>query len=85
MCYIVVYLHYLNEKCQYFNTIQLIFDIALLLVRAKLRSALSCLGGADAIVMQSIVGEELPQGPYLVARVGFEPATLRTADIEPYH
>jgi len=28
-------------------------------MHAKLRSALSHLGGADAIVMQSIVGEEL--------------------------
>ena len=43
-----------------------------------LRSALSCFGGAPAIVMQSIVGKELAQGPYVAVRVGFEPATLRT-------
>ena len=30
-------------------------------MHAKLRSTLSRLGGADAIVMQSIVGEELAQ------------------------
>ena len=47
------------------------------LMHAMLRSALSRLGGADAIVMQSIVGEELAQGLYIAARVGFEPATLR--------
>ena len=34
-------------------------------MHAKLRSAPSCLGGADAIVMQSFVGEELAQGPYV--------------------
>jgi len=39
------------------------------LMHAKLRSALSRLGGADAIVMQSIVGKELAQGPYVAARV----------------
>ena len=32
-------------------------------LHAKLRSALSLLGGAVAIIMQSIVGEELAQGP----------------------
>ena len=47
-------------------------------MHAKLRSALSRLGGADAIVMQSIVGEELVQGPHVAARAGFEPATFRT-------
>src|SRR6218665_1869361 len=45
-------------------------------LQAKLRSALSRLGGADAIVMQTIVGEELVslRGGY---RVEFEPATFR--------
>jgi len=47
-------------------------------MHAKLRSALTRLGGADAIVMQSTVGKELAQGPYVAARAGFEPATLRT-------
>ena len=49
-------------------------------MHAKLRSALSRLGGADAIIMQNIAGEELDQGPYVyvAARAGFEPATLRT-------
>ena len=51
-------------------------------MHAKLRGALSRHDGADAIVMQSIVGEELAQGPYVAARVGFEPATLRTKDDE---
>jgi len=47
-----------------YSTVQLIFDIALLFrMPDKLRSALSRLGGADAIVMQSTVGEELAQGP----------------------
>ena len=32
-------------------------------MRAKLKSALSRLGGGDAIVMQSIVNDELAQGP----------------------
>src|SRR6218665_2377688 len=32
---------------------------------------------ADAIIIQSIVGEELAQGPYVAARVGFQLATLR--------
>ena len=51
---------------------------------AKLRSALSLLSDADAMVLQSIVGEELAQGPYVAARVGFEPATLlRTQGTEP--
>ena len=45
-------------------------------MHAKLRSALSCLDGADGIVLQSIVGEELAQGPYMTARVGFEPSTF---------
>ena len=49
-------------------------------VHAKIRSALSRLGGADAIVMQSIVGEELAQGNYVA---GFEPATLQTEGTEP--
>jgi len=41
-------------------------------MHAKLRSVLSRLGGADAIVMQSIVGEDLAQGPYMyvAARAG---------------
>jgi len=39
-------------------------------MHAKLRSALSLLSGADATLMQSIVGEELAQGPYVAARVG---------------
>ena len=53
-------------------------------MHAKLRSAISRLGGADAIVMQSIVGKELAQGRYVAVRTrieiaaGFEPATLRT-------
>ena len=32
---------------------------------------------------QAIVSEGLAQGPYVVARVGFEPATLQTQDTEP--
>ena len=47
-------------------------------MHVKLRNALSRLGGADAIVMQSIVSEDLDQGPNVAARAGFEPATLRT-------
>ena len=47
-------------------------------MHAKLRSSLSRLGGTDAIVMQSIVDEELAQGPYVADRAGFEPATLWT-------
>jgi len=35
-------------------------------MHAKLRSALSRLADADAIVMQSIVGEKLTQGPYSI-------------------
>ena len=46
---------------------------------------LSSLGVADAIVMQSIVGEEFAQGLYVADRAGFEPATLRTEGAEPYH
>ena len=38
-----------------------------------------------AIVMQSIVGEELAQGPNVVARAGFKPAIFRTQGIEPHH
>ena len=49
------------------------------------RNALSHLGGADAIVMQSTVGEELVQGPNVAARAGFEPAILRTEGTQPYH
>ena len=45
-------------------------------MHAKLRSVLSCLGGTDAIVMQSIVGEELAQCPCEAARAGFKPATF---------
>ena len=55
------------------------------LVHVKLRSTLSRFGGADAIVMQSVVSEELFQGPYVAARVGFGPATLRTEGTKPYH
>ena len=50
-------------------------------MHAKVRNALSRLGGADAIVMQNIVCEELAQGihpTYVAARAGFEPATLQT-------
>ena len=36
-------------------------------MHAKLRSALSRFGGADAIATQSIVCEEFAQGPYLAA------------------
>jgi len=46
-------------------------------MQAKLKSALSSLGSADAIVMQSIVVKELAQGPYVAARAGFEPANLQ--------
>src|SRR6218665_87304 len=70
-----------------YNTIKLIFDIALRLVHSKPRIAPSRLGGAHALncIMQSIVGEEFDQVPYVAARVGFEPATLRTEGTEPYH
>jgi len=47
-------------------------------MHAKLRSALSRLVGTEEIVMQSIAGEELAEGPYMVARAGLEPETLRT-------
>ena len=59
---ITVALQYIqrNRTIQYnWSLISLFF-----LVNAKLRSAFSRLGGAEAIVMQSIVGEELAQGPY---------------------
>ena len=54
-------------------------------MHAKLRS--SSLDGADEIIMQSIVNEELAQGPYVATRAGFEPATLRTKGDESmsYH
>ena len=52
-------------------------------MHAKRRSALALLGGTDAMVLQSIVIEEVAQGPYLAARAGFEPATLRTQRTEP--
>jgi len=42
---------------------------------AKLRTALSRFGVAVAIVMQSIMSEELDQGLYVAARVGLEPET----------
>jgi len=47
---------------------KLISDLCSFLVHAKLRSALSRIGGADAMVLQSIVGEELAQGPYVAAK-----------------
>ena len=46
-------------------------------MHAKLRSALSSLNGTDAMVLQSILGEELAQGRYVAARAGFEPVTLQ--------
>ena len=53
-------------------------------MHAKLRSPLSRLSGADAMVLQSIVGEKLAQGPCVAARrAGFEPATLRTQGTDP--
>ena len=52
-------------------------------MHAKLRRALSRLSGTDAILMQSIVDEELAQGLYAAARAGFEPATLRTEGTDP--
>jgi len=45
-------------------------------MHAKLRSVVSCLGGTDAIVMQSIVDKELAQGPHVTVRAGLEPTTL---------
>ena len=54
-------------------------------MHVKLRCALSRIGGADAIALQSIVGEKLVQGPHVVAMAGFEPATLLTEGTEPYH
>ena len=45
-------------------------------MHAKLRSALSGLGGTDAVVMQSIVGEELAQDPYVAAREPVDPGFL---------
>src|SRR6218665_1135279 len=50
-------------------------------MHAKLRSALSRLALHVAqmqVALQSIVGEELAQGPNLAAKVGFQPATIRT-------
>ena len=35
-------------------------------------------------VMQNIVGEELAQSPYMVAKAGFEPVTFRMQGTEPY-
>lgn len=34
-------------------------------------------------VLQATTSEELAQGPYLVAKMGFEPATLQTHRTEP--
>ena len=66
----------------YRNLVLALFNWSLIspfiLIQAKLRSALSRLGGTDAIVMQGIVGEELAQGPYVAARERFEPVSLRT-------
>ena len=47
-------------------------------MHAKLRTSEVHLhaSAAQVIVMQSIVGEELAQGPYVAARI--EPATLQT-------
>ena len=38
-----------------------------------------------AQAQQATVSEGLAQGHYVVARVGFEPATLRTEGTGPYH
>ena len=38
-----------------------------------------------AKVLQATASEGLAQGPYVVAGVGFEPATLRTEGTEPHH
>jgi len=63
-------------------------------MHAKLRSALSRLGGADAIVMQSIAGEKFAQcsrslsggqSCQRAARVAVEAATLRTEGAEINH
>ena len=52
-------------------------------MHAKIRSALSRLDGADAMVLQSIVSEELAQGTCVAASTGFEPATLRAQGTKP--
>ena len=36
-------------------------------------------------VIQAITSEELVQGPYVAARVEFEPATFRTEGTEHHH
>ena len=38
---------------------------------------------SDAIVMQSIVDEQLVQGLYVAARAGSEPATFKMQGTEP--
>ena len=53
------------QKHNYCNTIEYnIFDITLFFVHVKLRSTRSRLGGAVGIVIPSIMGEELAQGPH---------------------
>ena len=63
-----------------YNTIQHNWSLTspFFFMHAKLRNALSRLGGADAMVLQSIVVEELAQGSWVAARAEFESATLRT-------
>ena len=35
--------------------------------------------------LQATASEGLAQGPYVAARVGFEPVTIRSEGTEPYH
>src|SRR6218665_2576912 len=72
-------------SASYIQTIQYNRSLisSFVLMHAKIISALSRLDGADAMVLQSIVSEELAQGTCVAASTGFEPATLRAQGTKP--
>ena len=48
------------------------------LLEALLTTALTLCRSQHTKALQATVSEGLAQGPYMAAKVGFEPATLRT-------
>ena len=44
-----------------------------------------CVGVNTPKRLRHLVSEKLAQGPYMAARVGFEPTTLRTEGTESHH
>jgi len=66
-----------HHSCYFYST-----SSSPLLLKRRSRHSMDTVSEFHAEAPQATVSEGLTQGPYVVARVGVEPMTLRTKDID---